>query len=292
MKQHCQKQHVNIMCTNIDNCIDKHCVMQHPKQCRFFVRNKCKFENCAYSHTKDSRDLKIEHLENQVTDLKCEVKEISNTNKESQNEVKKLLQQVADISNNLKGVIKQIKRDRKQQENDKEKSEAIVKRNSGEIREDIKLLKATNEEIIKKIKLMEEESLYESEEDSDNSVSKPKIELKNYNPDEKNKCGQCDFVGKTKVERNKHINTKHTVKSVETPDDTISGVEGIDDMFQIEFLEGEQVYACNICDEGFDKEAEIRDHMVKVHNDIVTQIKDRFKEEEESRVNESYGESL
>ena len=58
-----------------------------------------------------------------------------------------MLQQVADISNNLKGVIKQIKRDRKQQENYKEKSEAIEKTNYNEIREDIKLLKATNEKI-------------------------------------------------------------------------------------------------------------------------------------------------
>ena len=123
-------------------------------------------------------------------------------------------------------------------------------------------------------------------------LSKPKIEVENYNPDEKNKCGQCDFVGKTIMERNKHINTNHTVKSVETPDDTISGIEGIDDMFQIEFLEGEQVYACNICDEAFDKEAEIKDRIVEVHNDIVTQIKDRLEEEEEeSIVDESYGES-
>ena len=94
------------------------------------------------------------------------------------------------------------------------------------------------------------------------------------------------------MERNKHNNTKHPVKSVETPDDKISGVKGIDDLFQIEFLEGEQVYACNICDEGFDKEAEIREHIVEVHNDIVTQIKERLVEKEGSKVDESYGESL
>ena len=75
-----------------------------------------------------------------------------------------------------------------------------------------------------------------------NSVeSKPKIEVKNKNSDEKHKCGQCDLVGKTKVERNKHSNTKHQVKSVQTHYDKISGVEGIDDMFQIEFLKGDHV---------------------------------------------------
>ena len=128
MKQQCEKQHVNILCKNIDNCGDKGCVMRHPKPCRFFERNSCKFDNCAYSHRKDGRDLKIENLENQVTDLKSEVKALSKTSNESQIEVQNLLQPVAEISNNLKGVIKQIKRDRKQQENRNEKSEAIEKK--------------------------------------------------------------------------------------------------------------------------------------------------------------------
>ena len=63
----------------------------------------------------------------------------------------------------------------------------ILLTNYTEIIEDIKILKSTNEDIIEKIKLMEEESLYESDEDSDsiveteftNSVvSNPKIEVK------------------------------------------------------------------------------------------------------------------
>ena len=67
---------------------------------------------------------------------------------------------------------------------------------------------------------MEEESLYESDEDSDSIVetefnnsivSNPKIEVKDKNQDKKHKCGQCDLVDKAKVERNKHINTKHPV---------------------------------------------------------------------------------
>ena len=91
------------------------------------------------------------------------------------------------------------------------------------------------------------------------------------------------------MERNKHINTKHPIQNVETPDDKSSGLEGIDDMFQIEYLEGEQVYACNICDEGFDEESEIRGHIVEVHNDIVTQIKERLEEEVKITVNESLG---
>ena len=63
-------------------------------------------------------------------------------------------------------------------------------------------------------------------------------------------------------------------------------------MFLIEFLKGEHVQAFNICDEGFDKEAEIREYIVEVHYDIVTQIKEKLEEEEESKVDESYGKSL
>ena len=81
-----------------------------------------------------------------------------------------MLKQVGNISNNHKGVIKQIKRDRKQLENNKEESEAIEKEKSDEIREDIMLLKATNAEFIEKIKLIETESLYETDEDSETIV--------------------------------------------------------------------------------------------------------------------------
>ena len=81
-----------------------------------------------------------------------------------------MLKQVGNISNNLKAVIKQIKRDRKQLENNKEESEAIEKEKSDGIREDIMLLKATNAEFIEKIKLIETESLYETDEDSETIV--------------------------------------------------------------------------------------------------------------------------
>ena len=35
------------------------CEMHHPKRCKFFDMNKkCKFENCAYDHSKDYVSLK------------------------------------------------------------------------------------------------------------------------------------------------------------------------------------------------------------------------------------------
>ena len=91
----------------------------------------------------------------------------------------------------MKGVIKQLKCDRKQQESYNERSEVIEKKISNETKEDIKHFKATNEEIIEKIKLIEEESFYETDEESErvaetkvisSFVSKPKVEIENKNP--------------------------------------------------------------------------------------------------------------
>ena len=94
---------------------------------------------------------------------------------------------------------------------------------------------------------------------------------------------------KTEVQVNKPVNTEHPNEYVEVisqeegnllKDD--SGFEGIDDMFQIEILEGESVFACNICNEGFDQDYEIRKHIEEDHNEIVMQISKALEENEDS----------
>ena len=71
--------------------------------------------------------------------------------------------------------------------------------------------------------------------------------------------------------------------------------ECIDDLFQMEFVEGEQVYACNVCNEGFDKSDEIKTHIEKEHKDILIQIGKDINEDDESESDssndESYGEA-
>ena len=32
LKEHCQKQHINIMCSDIEHCVNKDCVMRHKTQ--------------------------------------------------------------------------------------------------------------------------------------------------------------------------------------------------------------------------------------------------------------------
>ena len=49
-------------------------------------------------------------------------------------------------------------------------------------------------------------------------------------------------------------------------------------------LEGEQVFACNVCNEGFDIEDNVRKHITSDHTDILMQIsKDINKEKEDTR---------
>ena len=45
--------------------------------------------------------------------------------------------------------------------------------------------------------------------------------------------------------------------------------EGEFDLFQLEVVSGEEVYVCNLCDEGLDSEAELREHLKKKHKKVL-----------------------
>ena len=55
---------------------------------------------------------------------------------------------------------------------------------------------------------------------------------------------------------------------------------------QIEFLEGVQVYACNICDEWFDIEDKIKKYIAVNHKDILIEISKKVDEEEDDNCSE------
>ena len=102
------------------------------------------------------------------------------------------------------------------------------------------------------------------------------------------KCCQCEFYGKTKVQLKKHKKTKHATEHVEAMfqeegdlTKTDCEFEGIEDMFKIEIMDGEQVYVCNVWNEGFDQDAEVKKNIEEEHNEIIQQItKDLVKSEE------------
>ena len=75
------------------------------------------------------------------------------------------------------------------------------------------------------------------------------------------------------------MNTKHSLQNngesevkLINKDCTLEGFEGIEDLFQIEVLDGEEVYACNVCNEGFDREDEIMKHILDGHKEIVIEL--------------------
>ena len=51
--------------------------------------------------------------------------------------------------------------------------------------------------------------------------------------------------------------------------DDESESEGELDLFQLEVVSDEEVYVCNLCDEGLDSEAELREHLKKKHNKVL-----------------------
>ena len=68
------------------------------------------------------------------------------------------------------------------------------------------------------------------------------------------KCDECDFVCNTDLSIKKHVNTKQAIQHVQEQENnlskldcTIDAIEVIEDIFQIEILDGEQVYSCNVC---------------------------------------------
>ena len=121
------------------------------------------------------------------------------------------------------------------------------------------------------------------------SPSKSKLNYENHIK----KIGhEFDCVG-TDLSIKKHVNNKHSIQNIEEQENilsktecTIDGIEGIEDMFQLEIFDGEQVYACNVCDQGFDTEGEIRDHILEDHKDIVIQISNDMENKEDMELNQ------
>jgi hypothetical protein len=70
------KNHEKETCQD-DKCRDTNCPKRHPKVCRnYAVNKKCMFkDNCAYKHIveKTGKDVKIEHLENEVKLMKQKI---------------------------------------------------------------------------------------------------------------------------------------------------------------------------------------------------------------------------
>ena len=65
----------------------------------------------------------------------------------------------------------------------------------------------------------------------------------------------------------------------------MEGIEDIEDLFQ---LDGEQVSACNVCNNGFDMEDKIMNHIIKDHKEIISEISKDNKNNEETNFNDGH----
>ena len=100
------------------------------------------------------------------------------------------------------------------------------------------------------------------------------------------KCITCEFCCESEITMRKHVNTKHSKQDTEYESTKFDFMIDMDDMFQIELVEGNMVYACNICDEGYDSIEEVNNHIAHMHGDIVSHIiKKAISEKDDDTVN-------
>ena len=55
--------------------------------------------------------------------------------------------------------------------------------------------------------------------------------------------------------------------------------DDFEELFQMEFLEGEIVYACNVCNEGLDTENDVKKHIITHHEDILQTIRNKSEDD-------------
>ena len=60
-------------------------------------------------------------------------------------------------------------------------------------------------------------------------------------------------------------------------------------LFQLKVVDSEQIYACNVCDQGFDGVDKIMKRIVDDHKDIIIKIIKDMENKEEDKFNDESG---
>ena len=94
----------------------------------------------------------------------------------------------------------------------------------------------------------------------------------------KNQCPKCEFECEREITMNKHTNTKHSEEAI---CNKYEHMLNENDMFPMEIVEGQEVFACNICDDGFDFIVEVNKHIADAHEDILNHILAKVNDESE-----------
>ena len=226
-------------------------------------------KKCAYNH-------KVRHKEDNV-----EMKALNE-------DVKNLKAKMDVLKNTIKSLVS-IKQEGKK-----------LQKDLHNMKEEIKILKIGYKETEEKLKALEEELEEESDEETEelnrddggtykceycrfHVIGKREFE-KHVKKSSEFKCCKCDFQGKTDISLKKHINTKHQIEHTENANDNRMTIDesdtseeelifqDVDELFQLETVENELVYACNLCEEGFDSVEEVKEHLEKGHMDVLKQL--------------------
>ena len=256
-QEHCQKEHIDIICSENTKCENNGCVKRHPKPCKYFTRyNKCKFDKCAYLHVKEGNIIKIEDLEKQVSALTQEMVELKKTNHEM----------VIEHSNNIAVILERLKI---LEQGQKEHTERYTSWKERPVEQ-------TADMDIKKDAAENKTETINTSFDTNNTI-----------PKEDFNCDQCNFKSNTIISLNKHTNTKHAKKVEESDievkicnsecslcedrfsselelkkhkDEHIEEIEGLD----IASLTNEHdLFECNLCSFESGYGDSIREHLIE-----------------------------
>ena len=270
LKDHCPKQHIDVICPTFRECDDNGCVLRHPKRCKYFAQNKiCKFERCAYSHDKDGKTLEIEGIVNEVSALKKDVVKLKKINKEKINnvrvEARSNSKQLAKLNNTVNDVVERVKI--LEQEQTKDTEEAIAQKTSDEAESKTdKDQNESNDSGINKsgeaddIINMKGDTMESAEAKNDINVNmmqsnKQTLKIRSTDNDKLNfECQHCDFNCPSKVTLNKHMNTKHALKA------------------SYKECEAKECSSkCSLCEDKFKSLAEFRSH-IQEHLDKIEEM--------------------
>ena len=105
------KEHVNEICKEKFKCQDITCNKRHSKKCNNFnVYGKCKFTNCAYIHSEDEVNHKVEALKKCVKELKEEILQLIKKENNTHNQnIEELENQVIDLKDSVKKLASELK---------------------------------------------------------------------------------------------------------------------------------------------------------------------------------------
>ena len=157
---------------------------------------------------------------------------------------------------------------------DIKKEGKVIKKMIESLNEDIKDIKVQNKDIAEKIRLLEDEF---DDSDTDESCDDESEALQF-------KCSKCNYRCERELTLSKHTNTKHSEEehnkrkhekkiSTEASDKNQNESENEDEdeleYFQIEIVNDEEVYACNLCIEAFDSEKEVKEHLRDSHKKVI-----------------------